>query len=154
MSKKTEKKEQPSVKTDHLMRIIQPHDGENAVVVAGKSRMPKQLRGIEPLTRIIRRESKAIAELEEPETVNITALLIEDNAVELLRRFNACDCSLCVERLSQLTAEKVPTRFAKLPKADAEKRTGEYPAAAEPVKRQVTSTMIRLIITNKNRSFH
>ena len=49
-----------SVKTPSVMKLVEDTAAmENQVIAAGKSRIPRQLRGIEPLSRVIRREAEA-----------------------------------------------------------------------------------------------
>lgn len=51
-----------SVKTPSVMRLVEERAfSENQVVAAGKSLIPRQLRGIEPLSKVMRRESRASA---------------------------------------------------------------------------------------------
>lgn len=152
--------EQPSGnKTPQVMKLVQhEEDGLNPVVVAGKSRIPRQLRRIEPLSRMMRRESAQVYGIDPPDgegrvTINLTALIIEDNAVELLRRFNACDCPVCIEQLSRLAAQRLPSRFTKAAKSVliGGPRLEELKA---PHRRQVITAMMRIVIANRKRSFH
>ena len=138
------------------MRLVrQDNDIVNPTILAGKSSIPRKLRGLEPLSRIMKRDVEEIFNTdEEAVTYNVTALVIEDHAAEILKRFNACDCEVCVEELSRLTAEIVPARFAKLRPRAVERNTAEVAELKEPLKRKVTSEMIRLVIRNKKRSYH
>lgn len=145
-----------SSKTPQVMRLVeQRSDMVNPTILAGKSSIPRKLRGLEPLTKIMKRDAETVLGTDdEAETFNLTALVIDDQAAQILRRFNACDCEICIERLSQLTAESVPARFVKLKKRSVERRTPEVEQLKEPLKRSVTSYMIRLVMQNKKRSFH
>lgn len=145
-----------SSKTPQVMRLVeQRNDMINPTIMAGKSSIPRKLRGLEPLSKIMKREAEEIfGTNEDAETFNVTALVIEENASEILRRFNACDCEICVEQLCALTAEKLPARFAKLKKRAVERNAPEVEELKAPLRRSVTSQMIRLVITNKKRSFH
>lgn len=145
-----------SSKTPQVMRLVeQRSDMVNPTILAGKSSIPRRLRGLEPLTKIMKRDAETVLGTgEETETFNLTALVIDDQAAQILRRFNACDCEICIERLSQLTAESIPARFVKLKRRSVEQRTSEVEQLKEPLKRAVTSHMIRLVMQNKKRSFH
>ncbi len=145
-------------RTSQVMKLVESEDTFNNVVTAGKSRVPRQLRGIEPLSRTMRRESRQAEEIKPVDsvsrvTVNLTALVIKDNAAQVLQRFNACDCDQCVEALSQLAAEKVPAKFIKIPDG-ADYDSPELDPAKEPLKKAVVTTLTRLVMTNKKRSFH
>ena len=117
MSEKSEKSgkkrrtddERPFVssKTPQVMKLVSDDRPVNPVVIAGKSRIPKQLRGIEPLSRIMRRDSEVLLGVgheesaEEPVvTINLTEAAIRDNVSATLRRFNACGGERCVEALT------------------------------------------------------
>ncbi len=154
--KKTETVADISSKTPHVMRLVQPTEVINPVIVAGKSSIPKALRGVEPLSRMLRREAKQLdsALTGELVTVNLTAVAIDENAAEILRRFNACDCAVCVEELSARTAEQVTARFVKLKPQDAEYGSAKLDELKQPVKKQVMQQMIRIVIGNPKRSFH
>lgn len=153
---KQEKATEPSSKTPQVMRLVeQRNDMVNPTIMAGKSSIPRQLRGLEPLTKIMKREAEAVFGADEDdETFNLTALVIDDNAAEILRRFNACDCEMCIEQLSRLTADSVPARFVKLKRRSVERKAPEVEELKAPLKRPVTSRMIRLVMQNKKRSFH
>lgn len=154
--KEADIKTEVSSKTPQVMKLVeQKHDMVNPTILAGKSSIPRKLRGLEPLSRIMRRELEGDLDPdEELLTYNVTALVIDDNAREILRRFNACDCEICVEEFSRLTAEMIPARFAKLRKSAVERNAPEVEDLKEPLKRKVTSEMIRLVIRNKKRSYH
>ncbi len=156
-SKKTDKVGgEQSSKTPQVMRLVeQRNDMVNPTILAGKSSIPRKLRGLEPLTKIMKRDAETMfGSDEEAETFNLTALVIDDHAAQILRRFNACDCEVCIERLSQLTADSVPARFVKLKKRSVERKAAEVEELKAPLKRAVTSRMIRLVMQNKKRSFH
>ncbi len=154
--KKPEKQTEVSNKTPQVMRLVEKNlDVVNPTILAGKSSIPRKLRGIEPLSRIMKREAEGIIDTdEEAVTYNLTALAIDDQAAEILRRFNACDCEICIDTLSGLAAESIPARFAKLKKSAVERRTPEVEELKEPLRRKVTSQMIRLVMQNKKRSYH
>lgn len=145
-----------SSKTPQVMRLVeQRNDMVNPTILAGKSSIPRKLRGLEPLTKIMKRDAETVFGTdEEAETFNLTALVIDDHAAQILRRFNACDCEVCIERLSQLTADSVPARFVKLKKRSVERKAAEVEELKSPLRRAVTSRMIRLVMQNKKRSFH
>ncbi len=160
--KKAEPKEEPktgepSSKTPQVMKLVQQQKNDmlNPTIIAGKSSIPRRLRGLEPLSRIMKREAEAVFGGDEAETYNLTALVIDDHAAEILRRFNSCDCELCVETLSRLTAEVVPARFVKLRKRDVEFESPAVKQLKEPLQKIVTSRMVRLVMqNNKKRSYH
>lgn len=154
--KEEQKTGEPSSKTPQVMKLVQQQKNDmlNPTIIAGKSSIPRRLRGLEPLSRIMKREAEAVFGGDEAETYNITALVIEEHSAEILRRFNACDCELCVETLSRLTAEVVPARFAKLRKRDVEFDAPEVKQLKAPLQKTVTSRMVRLVIQNKKRSYH
>ena len=151
---KKQENAEPSSKTPHVMKLVdQKNDMINPTIMAGKSSIPRRLRGLEPLSRIIKREAEEVFG-GDTETYNLTALVIEEHAPEILRRFNACDCEICVETLSRLTAEMVPARFAKLRRSTVERDLEEVRQLKDPLRRPVTSHMVRLVMQNKKRSYH
>ncbi len=151
-----EQKTERSAKTEQVMRLVKSEKNSvNPVIIAGKSRIPRQLRGVEPLSRILRRESaKAYEDYAERVAVNVTELVIEENAGEILRRFNACDCEECVSELSRRVSEKVPARFTKLPRGELINGSEELDEFKEPLRKVVLTQMIRELLGNKRRSFH
>lgn len=153
----------PSVKTPSVMKLIQDSEEfENQVIAAGKSRIPRQLRGIEPLSRVIRREAEAEKQLEEKQsaplvTKELTGLIAEKEAPEILARFNACDCEVCKGELARLAAEELPARYIRLPEGEGLDWDGfsdDEKLLAGSVKKSVTTVMIRLMMANKKRNFH
>lgn len=153
----------PSVKTPSVMKLIQDSEElENQVIAAGKSRIPRQLRGIEPLSRVIRREAAAEKQLEEKQsaplvTRELTGLIAEKEAPEILARFNACDCEVCKGELARLAAEELPARYIRLPEGEGLDWDGfsdDEKLLAGSVKKSVTTVMIRLMMANKKRNFH
>lgn len=153
----------PSVKTPSVMKLIQDSEElENQVIAAGKSRIPRQLRGIEPLSRVIRREAEAEKQLEEKQsaplvTRELTGLIAEKEAPEILARFNACDCEVCKGELARLAAEELPARYIRLPEGEGLDWDGfsdDEKLLAGSVKKSVTTVMIRLMMANKKRNFH
>lgn len=133
-----------SSKTPQVMRLVEKQSTVNPVIIAGKSAIPRQLRGVEPLSRIMRREADAVLG---GEVVDLTKRLCDENAALILRRFNACCCEKCVERLSQITQERLTARFV---------RTGsrEYEELQEPLRKAVLTQMIRELLGSRRRSFH
>ena len=153
----------PSVKTPSVMKLIQDSEEfENQVIAAGKSRIPRQLRGIEPLSRVIRREAEEEKQLEEKQsaplvTRELTGLIAEKEAPEILARFNACDCEVCKGELARLAAEELPARYIRLPEGEGLDWDGfsdDEKLLAGSVKKSVTTVMIRLMMANKKRNFH
>ena len=167
-AKRPAKKEEPreeqpiSVKTPSVMKLVQEDPlAENQVIAAGKSRIPKQLRGIEPLSRVLRRAAEAYREDEvrsSPEvTRDLTEMVIEYNAPEILRRFNACDCEKCRGELARRAAAEIPARYIKLPELaglDSDVFSEEEKMLIASLKKTVVSVMIKLMIGNKKRNFH
>lgn len=133
-----------SSKTPQVMKLVEKQSSVNPVIIAGKSAIPRQLRGVEPLSRIMRREADAVFG---GEVVDLTKRLCDENAALILRRFNACCCERCVERLSQITQERLTARFVK---------TGsrEYEELQEPLRKAVLTQMIRELLGSRRRSFH
>lgn len=148
-------------RTPQVMKLVQPQ-GEmvNPVIIAGKSRIPQQLRGRAPLSRIMRREAQEIfgealyTDPNELLTVDLTELVIKENAGELLRRFNACCCDKCIEELSRRAADKVPSKFVQAARAVLEQGAPELEEQKEPLRKSALSAMIRELIGNKRRHFH
>ncbi len=145
-----------SAKTEQVMRLVKSgKNSVNPVIMAGKSSIPRQLRGVEPLSKILRRESaKAYEDYAERVAVNVTELVIAENAGEILRRFNACDCEFCVAELSRRVSEKVSAKYVKLPRGEIENGSEQLEEIKEPLKKAVLSQMIRELLGNKRRSFH
>ena len=124
------KLERPSNKTPQVLKLLeQDKSASNPVILAGKSRIPRQLSGRGPLA-------------------------IEYQAPEILDRFNACSCDRCVEEFSHIIAERVPVRFARISKASQYRGSPELTERMEPVRKKVLSEMIRELIGNKKRCFH
>lgn len=158
-SKKIPEPEKGGSKTPQVMKLVETRSDVNPVIIAGKSRIPQQLRGRAPLSRIMRREAAEIfgeyyADPNELLTVNLTELVIKENAGELLRRFNACCCDKCIDELSRRALEKIPSRFARVSRAVLEKGSPELDEQKEPLKKSALSAMIRELIGNKRRHFH
>ncbi len=143
-------------KTPQVMRLVeQDKYAVNPVILAGKSRVPKQLRGREPLSRLMRMNlgDEFDDRSEDSVVVNLTEAAIEYEAPEILDRFNACSCHKCVEVFSRMISEKVPARFARINKS-ARSGSRELRERMEPVRKIVLSEMIRELIGNKKRCFH
>lgn len=143
-----------SCKTPQVMKLIESDKKNNLVIMAGKSRVPGQLRGRESLSRMMRRGlGEEFTDAEDTTVVNITELAIEYEAAEILDRFNACSCDRCVEVFSRRIAERVPARFARVSNSH---RNGsrELAERVQPMRKVVLSEMIRELINNKSRCFH
>lgn len=155
--------EAATVKTPSVMKLVENATlAENQVIAAGKSRIPRQLRGIEPLSRVIRREAEAESAAEAVQSSpmvrkNLTGMIIEAEAPAILTRFNACDCERCRSELIRLTEAEMPARYITMPELADISYTGfsdDEKLLIESVKKTVVSLMIRLMIGNKKRSFH
>ena len=158
-SKKNAEPEKGGSRTPQVMKLVETQSDINPVIIAGKSRIPQQLRGRAPLSRIMRREAAEIfgdyyADPNELLTVDLTELVIKENAGELLRRFNACCCDKCIEELTRRAVDKVPSRFARVTRAVLEQGAPELEAQKESLKKSALSAMIRELIGNKRRHFH
>ena len=152
-----------SVKTPSVMRLVEERAfSENQVVAAGKSRIPRQLRKMEPLSKVLRREAQ---EEERADMVSssplvmrdLAAMVIADCVPGIIKRFNACDCEKCVSELERLTAAEIPSRYMRLPElADLgwDGFTDEERLIIEKLKKSAVTVMIRLMIGNKKRNFH
>lgn len=152
-----------SVKTPSVMKLVEDDPlAENQVIAAGKSRIPRQLRGIEPLSRVIRREAEAERRVEEQQnspivTKELTGMVIEAAAPEVLARFNACDCGICRAELSRLAGAEIPARYIRIPESADINWTGfteDEKLLLASLKKTVMSVMIRLMMANKKRNFH
>lgn len=156
-----EEPEYQSIKTPSVMKLMEEVSvADNQVIAAGKSRIPKQLRGIEPLSRIVRRQSE-LAQESQPVvklvSCDLTLMAAEETAPEILRRFNACQCSHCIAEISRLAAAELPSRYIELPEnsgLDYDGVSDEERQLAASIKKSVVSIMIKLMIGNKKRNFH
>lgn len=156
-AKKTEEiTPQRSNKTPQVMRLLEQNkDSANPVILAGKSRIPRQLSGREPLSRILRRElGEEFSDIDGTVVVNLTQLAIEHEAPLILDRFNACSCDKCVEVVSCAIAKRVPVRFARIKRSSQHRGSRELMERMEPVRKMVLTEMIRELIGNKKRCFH
>ena len=149
--------------SDFVMKLVEDTAAmENQVIAAGKSRIPRQLRGIEPLSRVIRREAEAEKQMEEKQsaplvTRELTGMTAEDAAPSILARFNACDCEICRRELSRLAAEELPARYIRLPEGEGLDWSGftdDERVLIASVRKSVTTVMIRLMMGNRKRNFH
>lgn len=141
-------------KTPQVMRLVERDKGANLVLMAGKSRVPKSLRGKEPLSGFAAGEFE---DAEDTVVVNITELAINYEAPLILDRFNACSCDKCVEVFSMRIAERVPVRFARVSRAArycSLSERNELSDRVEPMRRIVLAEMTRELIGNKQRCFH
>ncbi len=144
-----------SCKTPQVMKLVEPIKGKNPVIVAGKSRIPGQLKGREPLSRMLKREVRDDSfDPEDSEVVNITELAIRYEAPQILDRFNACSCEKCVEVFSGIIIGKVPARYARISKGKIGIRSRELYGKVEPMKKIVQTAMIRELIGSRKRVFH
>lgn len=150
------KPERPTNKTPQVMKLLEPVKGSsNPVILAGKSRIPRQLSGREPLSRILRREiGDDFSDMDGTVVVDLTRLAIDQQAPLVLDRFNACSCDKCVEEFSRIILPRVPMRFARISKASQRRDSLELTERMEPIRRIVLSEMIRELIGNKKRCFH
>lgn len=160
-AKKTDEiKPERSNKTPQVMRLLEQNKGSaNPVILAGKSRIPRQLAGREPLSRILRQDlgsefGEGFSDIDGTVVVNLTQLAIEHEAPLILDRFNACSCDKCVEVISMEIAKRVPVRFARVKKSSQHRGSRELMERMEPVRKMVLTEMIRELIGNKKRCFH
>lgn len=155
-----------SVKTPSVMRLVEERAfSENQVVAAGKSLIPRQLRGIEPLSKVMRREAE-LQRGEQPDDEvsrsplvmrELTEMVIAENVPGIIRRFNACDCEKCMSELARLTAEEIPARYMKMPELADLNWSGfssDERMLIDSLKKNAVTVMIRLMIANKKRNFH
>lgn len=155
-----------SVKTPSVMRLVEERAfSENQVVAAGKSLIPRQLRGIEPLSKVMRREAE-LQRGEQPDDEvsrsplvmrELTEMVIAENVPVIIRRFNACDCEKCMSELARLTAEEIPPRYMKMPELADLNWSGfssDERMLIDSLKKNAVTVMIRLMIANKKRNFH
>ena len=159
-------KKAESVKTPSVMRLVEERAfSENQVVAAGKSLIPRQLRGIEPLSKVMRREAE-LQRGEQPDDEvsrsplvmrELTEMVIAENVPGIIRRFNACDCEKCMSELARLTAEEIPARYMKMPELADLNWSGfssDERMLIDSLKKNAVTVMIRLMIANKKRNFH
>ena len=158
-----EEPEYQSIKTPSVMKLMKEVSAaDNQVIAAGKSRMPKQLRRIEPLTRIIRRQAEEMSREDSFRSSprvsrDLTQMVAENTAPEILKRFNACQCSRCRSELANLAETEVPARYIDIPEfagLDYEGFTEEERQLVFSIKKSVVSVMMKLMIGNKKRNFH
>ena len=155
-----------SVITPSVMRLVEELAfSENQVVAAGKSLIPRQLRGIEPLSKVMRREAE-LQRGEQPDDEvsrsplvmrELTEMVIAENVPGIIRRFNACDCEKCMSELARLTAEEIPARYMKMPELADLNWSGfssDERMLIDSLKKNAVTVMIRLMIANKKRNFH
>lgn len=148
-----------SCKTPQVMKLVEEKTDSSQIIMAGKSRIPTQLRKREPLSRIMKRDlgeelSEQFSDTRDTVVVNITELAIQFSAPEILDRFNACSCDKCVEEFSKKISERVPARYARVNKFTRRTPTMELKERVEPMRRIVMPEMVRELICNKKRSFH
>ena len=165
-SKQAKPGKSQSVKTPSVMRLVEERAfSENQVVAAGKSLIPRQLRGIEPLSKVMRREAE-LQRSEQPDDEvsrsplvmrELTEMVIAENVPGIIRRFNACDCEKCMSELARLTAEEIPARYMKMPELADLNWSGfssDERMLIDSLKKNAVTVMIRLMIANKKRNFH
>lgn len=155
-----------SVKTPSVMRLVEERAfSENQVVAAGKSLIPRQLRGIEPLSKVMRREAELQRGKQPDDEVSrsplvmreLTEMVIAENVPGIIRRFNACDCEKCMSELARLTAEEIPARYMKMPELADLNWSGfssDERMLIDSLKKNAVTVMIRFMIANKKRNFH
>lgn len=155
-----------SVKTPSVMRLVEERAfSENQVIAAGKSLIPRQLRGIEPLSKVMRREAELqITEQRDDEVSRspmvmreLTEMAIAENVPVIIKRFNACDCEKCKSELARLAAEEIPSRYMKIPELADLSWSGfsnDERMLIDSLKKNAVAVMIRIMIANKKRSFH
>ena len=155
-----------SVKTPSVMRLVEERAfSENQVVAAGKSLIPRQLRGIEPLSKVMRREAELQCGEQPDDEVSrsplvmreLTEMVIAENVPGIIRRFNACDCEKCMSELARLTAEEIPARYMKMPELADLNWSGfssDERMLIDSLKKNAVTVMIRFMIANKKRNFH
>ena len=160
---KPQHEETPSVRTPSVMKLVEDISAaENQVIAAGKSRIPRQLRGIEPLSRVIRREAEAenaaLAVHNSPQVrKDLTGMIIEAEVPQILKRFNACDCERCCTELAKRTSSEIPARYITVPELADLSYTGfsdDEKLLIESVRKTVVSVMIRHMLGNKKKNFH
>ncbi|MGN0678110.1 MAG: hypothetical protein ACI4JS_00435 [Oscillospiraceae bacterium] len=144
-----------AVKTPQVLKLVEHSSEVNPVLLAGKSRVPSQLRGKQSLTKLMRREmGEEFSDVDDTVVVNITELAIEHEAPEILDRFNACSCDKCVEVFSRKIAERVPVRFARVNKDGRGTGNRELSERVAPMRKMVITEMIKELIGSKKRCFH
>ncbi len=144
-----------AVKTPQVMKLVENPDDVNPVLLAGKSRVPPQLRKKQSLTSLMRREmGEVFYDVEDTVVVNITELAIEHEAPEILDRFNACSCDKCVEIFSRIISGRVPARFARVRKGGIETGSRELSERVAPMRKAVITEMIKELIISKKRCYH
>lgn len=144
-----------AVKTPQVLKLVEHSGDVNPVLLAGKSRVPSQLRGKQSLTKLMRREmGEEFSDVDDTVVVNITELAIEHEASEILDRFNACSCDKCVEVFSRIIAERVPVRFARVNKDGRGTGNRELSERVAPMRKMVITEMIKELIGSKKRCFH
>ena len=154
------------MRTPSVMRLVEERAfSENQVVAAGKSLIPRQLRGIEPLSKVMRREAE-LQRGEQPDDEvsrsplvmrELTEMVIAENVPGIIRRFNACDCEKCMSELARLTAEEIPARYMKMPELADLNWSGfssDERMLIDSLKKNAVTVMIRFMIANKKRNFH
>lgn len=144
-----------AVKTPQVMKLVENSNDVNPVLLAGKSRVPPQLRKKQSLTKLMRREmGEVFYDVEDTVVVNVTELAIEHEAPEILDRFNACSCDKCVEIFSRIISGRVPARFARVNKDGMGTGSRELSERVAPMRKAVITEMIKELIVSKKRCFH
>ncbi len=161
--KKTAKKRKTaersvSSKTPQVMRLVEKIPEVSPAALGGKCSVPYQLRGKEPLSKMMKHDGTFMrAENEDVEIVNISELAIKLEAPEILDRFNACSCSKCVAIFSERVSQRVPPRFARVAKGSIgnnSARMNELYGRIEQMRKAVMPEMVREIMGKKKRWFH
>lgn len=148
-----------SSKTPQVMRLVEKKADVNISVLGGKSAVPQQLRGKEPLSRLMKRESTPMRSEngDDVEVVNIAEMAIKLEAPEILDRFNACSCSKCVAIFSEMVSQKITPRFARVSKSkslNSSAHMNELYGRVEQMRKAVIPEMVREIMGKKKRWFH
>lgn len=148
-----------SSKTPQVMRLVEKKPEVSPAALGGKGAVPRQLRGREPLSKLLKRESTPMRfeNGEDVEIVNISELAIKLEAPEILDRFNACSCSKCVAIFSEMVSQKVAPRFARVPKSktlNSGAHINELYGRVEQMRKVVIPEMVREIMGKKKRWFH
>ena len=148
-----------SSKTPQVMRLVEQKTDITPAVLGGKGYVPKQMRGREPLSKLLKGDSTPMrAENgDDVEVVNIAELAIKLEAPEILDRFNACSCSKCVAIFSEMVSQKVSPRFARVSKSkslNSASHLNELYGRVEQMRKAVMPEMVREIMGRKKRWFH
>lgn len=148
-----------SSKTPQVMRLVEQKAEITPAALGGKGYVPKQLRGREPLSKLMKSANTPMRSEngDDVEVVNIAELAIKLEAPEILDRFNACSCSKCVAIFSEMVSQKVSPRFARVSKSkslNSASHMNELYGRVEQMRKAVMPEMVREIMGRKKRWFH